>query len=97
MARRQQCRHRSPEAVLARSEEALRRTLYIVHQAGPTSFVLREETRERKFKVSSSKTFSHSTSQGVACCHRRVSETLISVRAARSGKRESSAFIYSGR
>lgn len=52
MARRLHWRHKSPEAVLARAEEALHKTLYIVHQAGPTSFVLREETGERKFKVS---------------------------------------------
>ena len=52
MARSVQWRLKRPEALLVRTEEALSRTLYIVQQAGPTSFLLREEEREKKFKVS---------------------------------------------
>ena len=51
MARSVQWRRTRPETVAARTEEALRKTLYIVHQSGPTGFVLQEEGRERKFKV----------------------------------------------
>ena len=92
MARRLHWRHKSPEAVLARAEEALHKTLYIVHQAGPTSFVLREETGETKFKVS--KKFYRSESS--CCCFRRVSGARTSARAACSGERESCASIFSG-
>lgn len=51
MARSVQWRRSRPEAVTARTDEALQKTLYILHQSGPTGFVLKEEGRERKFKV----------------------------------------------
>ena len=51
MARNVQWRRIQPEIVVERAEEALQKTLYIVHQSGPTGFVLKEEGRERKFKV----------------------------------------------
>ena len=51
MSRSVQWRRTQPEAVGGRAEEALQKTLYIVHQTGPTGFVLKEEGRERKFKV----------------------------------------------
>ena len=51
MARSLQWRRKRPEVLVARTEDALGKTLYIVHQTGPTGFVLKEDGKEKKFKV----------------------------------------------
>ena len=51
MARSVQWRRVRPDAVARRADEALRKTLYIVHQSGPTGFVLKEDHSEEKHKV----------------------------------------------
>ena len=54
MARSAPWRRRCPSDVAVRLELAQRATLYIVHQTGPTAFVVQEETgREKKSKVCS--------------------------------------------
>lgn len=51
MSRSVQWRRKQPEVVARRAEEALQKTLYIVHQTGPTGFVVKEDGKEQKFKV----------------------------------------------
>ena len=46
-----------PEDVANRMDEALRVTFYIVHQAGPTAFILKEEGAGKKAKVRSGYNF----------------------------------------
>ncbi len=52
MARSVSWRRASPECVELRAEQALRATVYILHQTGPTGFVVKEEGSRRKLKVS---------------------------------------------
>ena len=40
-----------PEVVSKTIDEALRATIYIVHEAGPTGFVLKQEGETKKLKV----------------------------------------------
>jgi len=40
-----------PERVASVVEDALKITLYLVHQTGPTGFVLKEEREKNKIKV----------------------------------------------
>ena len=40
-----------PDFVNTRIEEAYEKVVYIVHQTGPTGFVLKQEGEEKKFKV----------------------------------------------
>lgn len=52
MARSIPWRRRCPGDVAVRAELAQRATLYIVHQSGPTAFLVQEESgKERKAKV----------------------------------------------
>jgi len=52
MARSVGWRRECNDVVHRRIEEALEVTLYIVHQTGPTGFVVKEEGRAKKLKVS---------------------------------------------
>ena len=51
MARSVGWRRECNDVVYRRIEEALEVTLYIVHQTGPTGFVVKEEGRAKKLKV----------------------------------------------
>lgn len=44
-------RRMCPERVASGVEEAVEATLYILHQTGPTGFVLKEERAKKKVKV----------------------------------------------
>ena len=45
------CRRSCPETVKNRIQQALQATLYILHQTGPTGFLLKEEGTSKKLKV----------------------------------------------
>lgn len=51
MARSVNWRRECNDTVRRRIEEALQLTLYIVHQTGPTGFVVKEDGRAKKLKV----------------------------------------------
>ncbi|XP_065826851.1 E3 ubiquitin-protein ligase ZSWIM2-like isoform X2 [Oscarella lobularis] len=51
MSRRYPWRRLSPDVVADRIEQALSKRIYLVHQKGPTGFILKEEQCERKHKV----------------------------------------------
>lgn len=48
-------RRSCPEIVGKTIDEALRATIYIVHEAGPTGFVLKHEGEAKKVKVTRTK------------------------------------------
>ena len=48
-------RRSCPEIVGKTIDEALRATIYIVHEAGPTGFVLKQEGEAKKVKVTRAK------------------------------------------
>lgn len=51
MARSVRWRRECSDIVRRRIEEALQITLYIVHQTGPTGFIVKEDGRSKKMKV----------------------------------------------
>lgn len=51
MSRSVSWRRLRTDAVTNRIEEALQATMYLVNQTGPTGFVLKQESCEKKIKV----------------------------------------------
>ncbi|RDD38628.1 E3 ubiquitin-protein ligase Zswim2 [Trichoplax sp. H2] len=52
MSRRRPWRRLCPDVVDQRINQAMQATIYIVHQTGPTGFVIKEDASDRKYKVS---------------------------------------------
>ena len=51
MARSVAWRRTCPDLIAQRMEQALQSTIYILHETGPTAFVLKEERSNKKVKV----------------------------------------------
>ena len=55
MSRSISWRRLCPESVSTKVDEALAATFYILHQTGPTAFILKEEGSSRKIKVTNNR------------------------------------------
>ena len=51
MARSVAWRRTCPDVIAQRTEQVLQSTIYILHEIGPTAFVLKEEESRKKVKV----------------------------------------------
>jgi len=58
MARSVAWRRTCPDVIAQRTEQVLQSTIYILHEIGPTAFVLKEEESRKKVKVGALNFFS---------------------------------------
>ena len=98
MARSVAWRRTCPDVIAQRTEQVLQSTIYILHEIGPTAFVLKEEESGKKVKVCRALKFASKLGTlQIYYVHRCSWVTPTSVPALLSRRSMISASIFSGR